>query len=108
MHRKNAGVSEVLEKLSTGFEKYLRILSHMRGEYLDLMKRFSNGEVYHLERSIDEQSQQELLRVKQDELLELYSVWREKPDPETQENLERVVGEIRQLNPSFKFELPHR
>ena len=36
MHRKNAGVSEVLEKLSTGFEKYLRILSHMRGEYLDL------------------------------------------------------------------------
>ena len=26
MHRKNAGVSEVLEKLSVGFDKYLRIL----------------------------------------------------------------------------------
>jgi len=108
MHRKNAGVSEVLEKLSTGFEKYLRILSHMRGEYLDLMKKFSNGEVYHLERSIDEQSQQELLRNKHDELLELYSVWRTKPDAETQESLERVVGEIRQINPGFKFELPAR
>ena len=106
MHRKNAGVSEVLEKLSTGFEKYLRILSHMRGEYLDLMKRLSNGEVYHLERSIDEHQQQELLRVKQDELLELYSVWRETKSAECEENLERVVGEIRQLNPGFKFELP--
>ena len=106
MHRKNQGVSEVLEKLSTGFEKYLRILSHMRGEYLDLMKRFSNGEVYHLERSIDEHSQQELLRVKQDELLELYSAWRTSHSPETEESLERVVSEIRQINPDFKFELP--
>jgi hypothetical protein len=108
MHRKNTGVSEVLEKLSTGFEKYLRILSHMRGEYLDLMKRFSQGEVYHLERSIDEHSQQELLRTKQDELLELYSAWRSGPNPEVQESLERVVSEIRQINPSFKFELPGR
>src|SRR5580765_3586053 len=106
MHRKNAGVSEVLEKLSTGFEKYLRILSHMRGEYLDLMKRFSDGEVYHLERSIDEHSQQELLRVKQDELLELYSRWRNAPNASVEDDLERVVGEIRQLNPGFKFELP--
>jgi hypothetical protein len=106
VHRKNAGVSDVLEKLSNGFEKYLRILSHMRGEYLDLMKRFSQGEVYHLERSVDEHAQQELLRTKQDELLELYTAWREKRDSETEESLERVVGEIRALNPSFKFELP--
>jgi hypothetical protein len=108
MHRKNAGVSEVLEKLSTGFEKYLRILSHMRGEYLDLMKRFSQGEVYHLERTIDEHQQQELIKVKQDELLELYSAWRSAPTAATEESLERVVSEIRQLNPGFKFELPKR
>jgi len=107
VHRKNAGVSDVLEKLSNGFEKYLRILSHMRGEYLDLMKRFSQGEVYHLERSVDEHAQQELLRTKQDELLELYTAWRERRDSETEENLERVVSEIRALIPSFKFELPH-
>jgi hypothetical protein len=108
MHRRNAGVSEVLEKLSVGFEKYIRILSHMRGEYLDLMKRLSQGEVYHLERSVDEHQQQELLRVKQDELLELYSQWRTEPSRETEESLERIASEIRQLNPSFKFELPKR
>ena len=96
----------MLEKLSVGFEKYIRILSHMRGEYLDLVKRLSNGEVYHLERSIDEHSQQELLRVKQDELLELFSAWKKEPSEQTQGDLERVVGEIRQINPSFRFELP--
>jgi len=108
MHRKNQGVSEVLEKLSVGFDKYLRILSHMRGEYLDLMKRLSKGEVYHLERAVNEASTQELLRVKQDELLEMYSAWKKEPSAEAEENLERVVGEIRQINPSFKFELPKR
>src|SRR5205085_12028284 len=106
VHRKNAGVSEVLEKLSVGFDKYIRILSHMRGEYLDLIKRLSDGEVYHLERSVDEHSQQELLRVKQDEMLELYSAWKSEPTPEAEENLARIVSEIRQLNPGFKFELP--
>ena len=45
------------------------------------------GEVYHLERSVDEASQQELLRVKQDELLELYSAWRKEPSVETEEHL---------------------
>ena len=108
MHRKNQGVSEVLEKLSVGFDKYLRILSHMRGEYLDLLKRLSKGEVYHLERSVNEASTQELLRVKQDELLELYSAWKKEPNAEVEESLERVVGEIRQINPSFRFELPKR
>ncbi len=108
MHRKNAGISDVLEKLSVGFEKYIRILSHMRGEYLDLMKRLSTGEVYHLERSINEHSMQELLRVKQDELLERYTAWKAQPSPETEESLERIVSEIRQINPSFKFELPKR
>jgi len=86
----------------------IRILSHMRGEYLDLVKRLSDGEVYHLERSVNEHQQQELLRVKQDELLELYSAWRSEPTKEAEESLQRVVSEIRQINPSFKFELPKR
>jgi hypothetical protein len=106
MHRKNQGVSEVLEKLSVGFEKYIRILSHMRGEYLDLVQRLSGGEVYHLERSVNEHQQQELLRVKQDELLESYSAWKTDPCTARVEDLERIVGEIRQINPAFRFELP--
>jgi hypothetical protein len=55
---------------------------------------------------VDEHSVQELLRVKQDELLELYSAWKREPCDATMESLERVVGEIRQINPEFRFTLP--
>ena len=66
------------------------------------------GEVFHLERTANEAARQELLRTKQDQLLELYSAWKAKPDAGTAESLERLVGEIRQLNPVFHFELPGR
>ena len=108
IHRRNAGISEVLEKLSVGFEKYLKILSHMRGEYLDLGSRFSEGEVFHLERTVNEAEKQEKIKAKQDQLLELYSTWRKEPSSEVEERLECLADEIRELNPSFRFELPNR
>lgn len=107
-HRRSAGIAAVLEKLSVGFDRYLKILSHMRGEPLDLGQRLAHGEVYHLTRAVNEASVQELLRTKQDELLELYTAWQARPSRETEESLARVVSEIRQLNPEFRFELPRR
>ncbi len=106
VHRKNQGVSEVLEKLSVGFEKYIKILSHMRGEYLDLAQRFSDGEVYHLERSVNESARQDQIKAKQDRLLELYSEWQQHPSREIEEDVKRLVGEIQELAPSFRFSLP--
>jgi len=106
VHRKNQGVSEVLEKLSVGFEKYIKILSHMRGEYLDLAQRFSDGEVYHLERSVNESARQDRIKAKQDQLLELYSAWQKHPSSEIEEDVKRLVGEIQELAPSFRFSLP--
>ena len=106
VHRKNQGVSDVLEKLSVGFDKYIKILSHMRGEYLDLAQRFSNGEVYHLERAVDESMRQETIKAKQDQLLELYTAWQRQPSAELEEDMKRLVGEIQELAPSFHFSLP--
>jgi hypothetical protein len=108
IHRRNAGISEVLEKLSVGFEKYLKILSHMRGEQLDLGRRLAEGEVYYLERTVNEASKQAAIREKQDQLLELYSAWRAAPSAELEEDMQRLVGEIRTLSPGFRFELPRR
>ena len=90
-------MSEVLEKLSVGFDKYIKILSHMRGEYLDLVQRFSEGEVYHLERAVDESARQEILKAKQDQLLELYSQWKVAPSEEIEESVKRLVGEIQEI-----------
>jgi hypothetical protein len=106
VHRKNQGVSEVLEKLSVGFEKYIKILSHMRGEYLDLVQRFSEGEVYHLERAVNESARQDLIKAKQDQLLELYTQWQREPSAAIEEDVKRLVVEIQELAPSFRFSLP--
>ncbi|MBU1702266.1 MAG: hypothetical protein KJ927_03540 [Candidatus Eisenbacteria bacterium] len=105
IHSPGAGITEVLEKLSIGFDKYTRILTHMRGEYLDLMQRLSKGEVYHLERSVNESQIKEQLRSKQDELLDLYLEWKRTKDGGIKEKLDGVVSEIRKMDPTFNFEL---
>lgn len=41
------GLGDLLGKLETGFEEYLRILETMRGEHFNLRRRFSDGEWLH-------------------------------------------------------------
>jgi hypothetical protein len=64
--RKATAVSDILEKLSRGFEQYVQILSHMRGEYFNILDRLGSGEVYHLERSIDSLASDDELKALQD------------------------------------------
>ncbi|MDM7916274.1 MAG: hypothetical protein ACE15D_09325 [Candidatus Eisenbacteria bacterium] len=104
VHGRTSGISDVLEKLSIGFEKYLRILAHMRGEYLDLMHRLSTGEVYHLERVANEQQRRESLREKQDAFLDLYLDWKKTGAQDARERMSQMVKEIRALDPEFRFE----
>jgi len=106
IHGKNRAMTEVLEKLSLGFDKYLRILAHMRGEYMDLLSRLSRGEVYHLERVVNESQREDLLRAKQDQVLDLYLEWKESREDETRSRIQSVIEEIRDLDPEFRFDVP--
>jgi hypothetical protein len=103
VHRKNPPISEVLEKLSTGFERYSRILSHLRGEYSDIMTRLARAEVYHLERSVDLEGKKELIRQKQNLLLDVYSEWKKTGAQAAKTKLDKLAEEIRALDPSFAF-----
>lgn len=103
VHRKNPPISEVLEKLSTGFERYSRILSHLRGEYSDIMSRLAKAEVYHLERSVDVEGKKELIRQKQNLLLDVYSEWKRTGAQAAKTKLDKLAEEIRALDPSFEF-----
>ncbi|KPJ61273.1 MAG: hypothetical protein AMJ46_03015 [Latescibacteria bacterium DG_63] len=103
VHKKNPAVSEVLEKLSVGFDRYARILSHLRGEYVDIMKRLSKGEIYHLERTVDAEGRKDLLKQKQNLLLDVYSEWKKTGAPHLQVRLNQIVEDIRTLDPSFNF-----
>jgi hypothetical protein len=106
IHGRNAAVSEVLEKLSLGFDKYLRILTHMRGEYLNLLRSLSRGEIYHLERVVNEAARQEDVKHKQDELLDLYLEWKRTRDAGLRERMRTLQEEIRHVLPEFRFEVP--
>ena len=106
IHGKNRAMTEVLEKLSLGFDNYLRILAHMRGEYMDLLSRLSRGEVYHLERVVNESQREDLLRTKQDQVLDLYLEWKKSHLDETRTEMQSVIEEIRDLDPEFRFDVP--
>jgi len=103
LQKKGTAISEVLEKLSVGFEKYVKILSHLRGEFFDLADHFSKGEFYHLERSVDEEARRSQLRERQDRFLETYAEWRRTGREELKAALEELAEDIRQLKPDFKF-----
>jgi Skp family chaperone for outer membrane proteins len=105
MFRRSTGVSEVLEKLSRGFERYVEILSHMRGEYFNILDRLSAGEVYHLERDIDKQSKNKDLKVLQDAFLDKYSEYLRTKDPDLKRELDEMVRAIKKIDDSFHFHM---
>lgn len=106
IHGQNTAITEVLEKLSAGFDKYLRILTHMRGEYLNLLRSLSQGEVYHLERVVNDSQREETLRRKQDDLLDLYLEWKRTRDVSLRSQMDELQKEIRSMLPGFRFEVP--
>ncbi|MDH3197358.1 MAG: hypothetical protein OEO21_03880 [Candidatus Krumholzibacteria bacterium] len=102
--RKATAVSDVLEKLSRGFERYVQILSHMRGEYFNILDRLGSGDVYHLERSIDKCASDDELRALQNEFLDLYSEYLTKKEPATKEALRKIARRIQRIDETFRFD----
>jgi hypothetical protein len=54
LYGSHAGITEVMDKLSRNFEAYTKVMTWMSGEYLNLVRRLSEGEVFHMERQAQE------------------------------------------------------
>jgi hypothetical protein len=104
MMPRSASISEVLEKLSVGFDKYLQILSHIRCEYFHICRRITAGEEFHLRRAMDEAARREEKRRLQDEFIDLYSAWVRKPEDAGFRRLKEVCRRLREMDPDFTFE----
>jgi hypothetical protein len=100
------GVADVLGKLAIGFEKYVRILDFMRGEYFNIIDTLSEGELFHLHREIDQVKEKEYVKKKYDELLDLYLEWKISESDDLLAKLKTIAGELKSLDPSFSFEIP--
>ncbi|UCF04660.1 MAG: hypothetical protein JSV33_12135 [bacterium] len=104
-HRRSTAISEILGKLSRGFEKYVVVLSQMRGEYLNLYKRFTGGELYHLENSITALEEKGKLSELHDRFLDAYAAYRKFRTQKQKKLLERLAADIRRVDPNFNFSI---
>jgi len=72
---KKTGVAEVMQKLSQRFEMYMTILIHLRVSYFNLLKRLSQGEVFHIQRKAQEAPEIESVTDGRNQFLDAYGDW---------------------------------
>ena len=104
--RRATAASEVLEKLSRGFEGYVTILNHLRSHYFNLIDRMSHRGLEAIQRVIEDEARSAEFKAKVDQLLDLYSEWRRTGDPALGPAIRQQVEEIRALDPEFRFDFP--
>ena len=99
---RRAAITHVLGRLALDFEKYVRLLAHVRTEYLNLIRQLSDGELYHLQRSVTTEGASGLYN----ELLDAYSDWRREPSAEHRARVEAAAERVHAIDPEFHFEWP--
>jgi hypothetical protein len=104
--RRPTAIGDIMGKLSGGFERYVDILSLMRGEYLNILPRISDGEMFHLEKDLLEEEGKRETAALYDRFLDAWSAWRRSGGRDRLEELESAAERLRRVDPSFRFELP--
>ena len=102
-------IGEVLGELSTGFDKYITIVTYLQGEPYNLERRFKDAEVYVLDRSVAESLKELKIKLKQDEFLDAYLKLKGASDmrpgyDDLKHRVDLLAAELRQLDPSFSFD----
>ncbi len=103
--RRSTAMSDIMGKLSEGFEKYLKVLSTMKSEYMNILGRISEGEMYHLDRAVRGEEIRKELGALHDEFLDAYSEYMRNPSDAAREAVGEKAARIRSLDPDFSFEL---
>ena len=101
-----SSIADTLLKLSEGIDDYVRILSYMRGQYLDFIKRYSHGELFHLDRALDEIHRDETIEQIRDEFLDTYHAWMKTRTSELRRKLEEQAKLLKEVDPTFEFKPP--
>jgi hypothetical protein len=98
-----AGITEVMDKLSRNFEAYTKVMTWMSGEYLNLVRRLSAGEVFHIERSAQESFEGEHKRATWDALLDGYVEWQKTHAKDARRRIMRAARELKRIDPEFSL-----
>jgi hypothetical protein len=101
-----SSIARTLAKLSDGIDDYVRILSYMRGQYLDFIRRYSSGELFHLDRALEEIHRDETIEQMRNEFLDTYNAWMKTGVPELKRKLEEQANLLKEMDPTFEFTPP--
>jgi hypothetical protein len=99
---RDSAVPSVLAKLATKFPDYVRLLTHLRSEYLNLISHLSDGVLFHLQEDVTAQ----MVSVSYDGFLDALAEWRDSPTPENRDSLLRIAERLQRIDPDFRWELP--
>jgi hypothetical protein len=77
----------------------------MRGEYFNILDRLTEGDVYHLERSVDPSRATRELNALRDEFLDLYSEYLRTRRRELLPQVEALAKKIQAIDDSFNFQI---
>ncbi|HYR68451.1 MAG TPA: hypothetical protein VER77_01090 [Candidatus Dormibacteraeota bacterium] len=105
LYGSKAGITEVMDKLSRNFEAYTKVMTWMSGEYLNLVRRLSEGEVFHIERQAQERFEDEHRRSTWNALLDGYVDWQKTHARDARRRLARAARELKRLDPSFSLKV---
>jgi hypothetical protein len=101
-----ASLAPTLLKICEGIEDYVRILAYLRGHYLDLIRRYSPGELFHLERSIQEIERGEMIERMRNEFLDTYHAWLKTGVSDLKKKLSEQARLLKEIDPTFEFKPP--
>jgi len=78
----------------------------MRGQYLGFINRYSSGELFHLDRTIEEIRRQEIIEELRNNFLDTYHAWLKTGLPEVKVRLKEQADRLKEIDPAFEFTPP--
>lgn len=95
------GLALTLEKLADGFGTYHEVLNHMATHHMDLMRRLSPGQTWHLEKDAHQAALPQIEAQALDQMLDAYNRWRLAPSEATRNEFLQASGPYCELKPDF-------
>ncbi len=100
---KNLSLVTVFQELAEYLPDIIRILRHAASSYFDLVMRISEGSMYHLEKEMNLEDNKRIYKLKLDEFLKKYAIYKENPTQELKSNILDLAEQLRALNGKFTF-----
>jgi hypothetical protein len=103
LYGRHAAIAEIMDKLSRNFEAYTKVMAWMSMEYLNLVRRLSEGETFHIERAAQERFERSHHGRTWDQLLDSYVEWQRTHARDARRRLARAARELKRLEPDFSL-----